>query len=106
MEELTLFDFDFSNERKSVEDLKESFRTLQEWHKEKGLPYFVNRRNVPSSVRCDIEQFFDQGWIVNEREGKFNFAEECLLYHTTDELITLYQKKMDMELLHLSGQKN
>ncbi|KRG13913.1 hypothetical protein ACA30_13375 [Virgibacillus soli] len=96
--ELTLFDFDFSQEAKTEEELEKSFRELQEWHKERRLPYKLRLQNLPSHLRMDIERFKEKGWIIFDRltnESTFEIADEKLLHYTVEELISNYRENME-----------
>lgn len=96
--EMTLFDFDFTEEAKTDEELEKSFRELQEWHKERKLPYNLRIKDVPTHLRMDIERFKEKGWIVfnpHYNESTFEIAEEKLLHYTVEELVSEYRKNME-----------
>lgn len=95
--ELTLFDFDFSqenDEQYSEEKIKEMFAIVQEYSKQKGNGYYLSIESLPRNVLPYIDTFLESGWIERRGSG-INIKDTFLLYHTVDEIIEEFRQCME-----------
>lgn len=94
MEELSLFDFDFSGEENSFEDKKAVFETLLDYFKELRNPYTMNIEYLPLKVKTYLDNFEAEGWIKIE-QNRIEIKHQYIKFHTVEELADEYQAKMD-----------
>lgn len=98
--EITLFNFDFSNEKKnkmSEENIIKNFSILQEIFKKKGNPYIVPLQELPPDTLIYLDEFEKRGWIEKWSDG-INIRDEYLKYHSIDEVVNNYKNLLEIQL--------
>lgn len=93
--ELTLFDFDFTDEGETTyEQVEQAFKEVQEISKSRGNPYFMGLTSIEAKTRMLFPEFEKAGWIKLRGSG-FEILEDYLVYHTVEELINDYRIKSE-----------
>lgn len=94
--ELTLFDFDFSEEQEkmfSEERIKEKFNELIQYSKKEGNPHYLSIRELPNNMYMYLEKFIEKGW-VKQHQANVYIEDKYLDFHTTEELTQIFEKAM------------
>lgn len=90
---LTLFDFDFSEE-KTVKDYEKMFTEILEISKQKGNPYCLSREYLPPHIgMMDIFEMEKLGFLKTWKDY-LEISDDKLFYHTLDEALAIFEKKM------------
>lgn len=95
--ELTLFDFDFSEEQEkmfSEERIKEKFNELIQYSKKEGNPHYLSIRELPNNMYMYLEKFIEKGWVKQNETGVY-IPDKYLDYHTLDELIDMFEESIN-----------
>lgn len=79
--ELTLFDFDFSEEQEkmfSEERIKEKFNELIQYSKKVGNPHYLSIRELPNNMYMYLEKFIEKGWVKQNETGVYIPDKHCI----------------------------